>query len=82
MCLQAEETPCTILYLIKGQKVDVGKAVIMNPLEPKLHGKQILVGHLRVNLSSVKPGHEDLPPLVRLGGEDDETPPRLGNCKG
>ena len=25
MCLQADETPCTILYLIKGQKVDVGK---------------------------------------------------------
>ena len=25
MCLQADETPCTVLYLIKGQKVDVGK---------------------------------------------------------
>ena len=33
MCLQAEETPCTILYLIKGQKVDVGKGVIRKPLD-------------------------------------------------
>jgi hypothetical protein len=53
MSLQADETPCTVLYLIKGQKVDVGKAVITKPLELRFHVQQIPVGHFRVNLSSV-----------------------------
>ena len=65
MCLQAKETPCTILYLIKGQKVDVGKGMIMNPLQPTFHNQPIPAGHFRVNLSSVKLGHEDLPPPVQ-----------------
>ena len=82
MCLQAEETPCTILYLIKGQKVDVGKGMIMNPLQPTLHNHPVPVGHFRVNLSSVTSGHEHLPPPVQPVGEDDETPPRIGSCKG
>ena len=82
MCLQAEETPYTILYLIKGQKVDVGKGMIMDPLQPTFHNQLIHVGHFRVSLSSVKSGHEDLPPPVQHVGEDDETPPRIGNCKG
>ena len=82
MCLQAKETPCTILYLIKGQKVDVGKGMIMNPLQPTFHNQPIPVGHFRVSLSSVKSGHEDLPPPVQHVGEDDETPPRIGSCKG
>ena len=37
MCLQADETPCTVLYLIKGQKVDVGKGVITNSLDLTFH---------------------------------------------
>ena len=64
MCLQAKETPCTILYLIKGQKVDVGKGMIMDPLQPTFHNQPIPAGHFRVSLSSVKSGHEDLLPLV------------------
>ena len=64
MCLQAKETPCTILYLIKGQKVDVGKGMIMDPLQPTFHNQPIPAGHFRVSLSSVKSGHEDLPPPV------------------
>ena len=39
-------------------------------------------GHFRVSLSSVKSGHEDLPPPVQHVGADDETPPRIGSCKG
>jgi hypothetical protein len=38
MSLQADETLCTVLYLIKGQKVDMGKAVITKPLELRFHG--------------------------------------------
>ena len=82
MCLQAKETPCTILYLIKGQKVDVGKGMIMDPLQPMFHNQPIPAGHFRVSLSSVKSGHEDLPPPVQYVGADDETPPRIGSCKG
>jgi hypothetical protein len=68
--------------MINGQKVDVGKAVITKPLELMFQGQPIPGGHFKVTLSSVKSGQEDLPPPVWLGGEDDETPPRLGNCKG
>ena len=82
MCLQAEKTPCTILYLIKGQKVDVGKGVITKPLELMLHSQPIPAGHFRVTLLSVTSGHEDLPPPLRLGGEDDETPPRIWKLQG
>ena len=82
MCLQGEETPCTILYLIKGQKVDVGKGMIMNPFQPMFHNQLILAGHFRVSLSVVKSGHEVLPPPVQHVGEDDETPLRIGSCKG
>jgi hypothetical protein len=76
MCLQAKETPCTILYLIKGQKVDMGKGVIMNPLQPTFHNQPIPAGHFRVSLSSVKSGHEDLPPPVQHVGAN--TRPRRG----
>ena len=82
MCLQAKETPCTILYLIKGQKVDVGKGMIMDPSQRTFHNQPIPAGHFRVSLTSVKLGHEDLPPPVQHVGADDETPPRIGSCKG
>ena len=82
MCLQADETTCGILYLIKGQKVDVGNAVIMKPSELTFHGQPMPGGHSRVTLSSVKSGHEDLPPPLWLGGEDEETPLQIGSCKG
>ena len=58
MCLQADETPCTVLYLIKGQKVDVGKGVITKPLELAFHSQSMPTGHFRVTLSSVTSGHE------------------------
>ena len=82
MCLQADETPCTVLYLIKGRKVDMGKGMITKPLELTFHGQPMPGGHFRVTLSSVKSGHEDLPPPVQHVGADDETPPRIGSCKG
>ena len=82
MCLRADETPCTILYLIKGQKVDVGKGVITKPLDLTFHNQPMPAAHFRVTLSSVTSGHEDLPPPVQHGGEDNETPLRIGICKG
>ena len=65
--LQADETPCTILYTIGEQKVDVGKGTIMEPKEPLFHSRSIPPNVFKVSVASVKPGHENLPPLV-LGG--------------
>src|SRR4051812_9662328 len=70
--LQADETPCTILYTIGDQKVDVGKATIMEPKEPLFHSRPIPPNVFKVSVASVKPGHENLPPPVLLG-DDNET---------
>lgn len=35
----------------------------------------------RVSVARVMPGHESLPPPLRTGGEDDESPAMLGQCK-
>ena len=77
--LQADETLCTILYTIGDQKVDVGKATIMKPKEPLFHSRPIPLNVFKVSVASVKPGHENLPPLI-LVGDDDVTPRRLGDC--
>ena len=77
--LQADETPCTILYTISDQKVDVGKATIMEPKEPLFHSRTIPPEVFKVSVASVKPGHENLAPLV-LVRDDDETPRQLGDC--
>ena len=77
--LQDDETPCTILYTTGDQKVDVRKATIMNPKEPLFHSRPIPPTVFKVSVASVKPGHENLPPLI-LVGDDDETPGRLGVC--
>ena len=65
--LQADEIPCTILYTISDQKVDVGKATIMEPKEPLFHSRPIPPDVFKVSVASDKPGHENLAPLV-LGG--------------
>ena len=65
--LQADETPCTILYTISDQKVDVGKATIVKPKEQLFHSRPIATYIFRVSVASVKPGHENLVPPV-LGG--------------
>ena len=64
MSLQADETPCTILYTIGDQKVDVGKAMILEPKEPLFHSRRIPPNVFKVSVASVKPGHENLAPLV------------------
>ena len=74
MYLQAEETPCTILYLIKGQKVDVGKGMIMNPMQPTFHNQPIPAGHFKVSLSSVKSGQH----LLQYSMWERTTRPRRG----
>src|ERR1041385_1919951 len=41
MFSQAERTPCTLLYMINGQTVDVGKATIINPTDRMIHTMQM-----------------------------------------
>ena len=79
--LQADETPCTILYTIGDQKVDVGKATIMKPKEPLLHGRPIPPDIFNVSVASVKPDNENLAPPI-LGGRITRPPRRLGGCNG
>ena len=77
--LQADETPCTILYTIGEQKVDVGKGTIMEPKEPLFHSRPIPPNISKVSMASVEPGHENFPPPTLLV-DDEETPRRLGDC--
>jgi len=77
--LQADETPCTILYTISDQKVDVGMVTIMEPKEPLFHSRPIPPNVFKVSMASVEPGHENLPPPTLLV-DDEETPRRLGDC--
>ena len=63
MSLQAD-IPCTILYDINGHKVDMGKTTIMNPKKQLFHSRPIAPDVFRVSVASVKPGHENLVPLV------------------
>ena len=79
--LQADETPCTILYTIGDQKVDMGKATIMEPKEPLFHSRLIPPNVFKVSVASVKPGHENLAPPV-LGGMTTRPERRLGGCNG
>ena len=51
----------------------------MEPKEPLFHSRSIPPNVFKVSVASVKPGHENLPPPVLLG-DDDETPRRLGDC--
>ena len=51
----------------------------MEPKEPLFHSRRIPPNVFKVSVASVKPGLENLPPLV-LVGDDDETPRRLGDC--
>ena len=81
MSLQADVTPCTILYTISGQKVDVRKATIMKPKEQLFHSRPIPPDVFKVSVASVKPGNKTFAPPILLGGDDDKTPRRLGDCK-
>ena len=67
LSLQADETPCTILYTIGNQKVHVGKAMIMKLKEPLFHSRPIPPNVFKVSMASVEPGHENLAPPL-LGG--------------
>ena len=81
MSLQADVTPCTILYTINGENVDVGKAMVMQPKEQLFHNRLIHPDVFKVSMASVESVHENLSLPVALGGDDDETPWWLGDCK-
>ena len=69
---QSDDTPCTLLYDINGQKVAVGKATIVKPKDHMFHNREMPDGVFKVNVASVLEGFEDLPPPVPVN--DNETP--------
>jgi hypothetical protein len=75
------DSPCTLLYHMNGALVVVGKGTIMKPKDRLFHSRQIPDDTLRVSMASVKAGYEGLPLPLQSGGEDDETPTQLGQCK-
>jgi hypothetical protein len=81
MSSQGNENPCTLLYHINGQLVDVGNGMITKPKEHLFHGQRMPNNVFRVSVASVKTAYEGLAPPLRTAGEDDESPAQLGQCK-
>ena len=66
--LQADETPCTILYTIGDQKVDVGKAMIMEPKEPLFHSQPIPPNVFKVFRGQCQTGQREFASSNTSGG--------------
>ena len=81
MSLQADETPCTLLCNVNGQLLDVAKGTIAKPCDRLFHGRPMPANAYRVSVTRVMLSHESLPLPLRAGGEDDESPTMLGQCK-
>ena len=81
MSSQADSTLCTLLYHMKGGLVDVGKGTIVKPKDRLFHSRQMPDNALRVSVASVEAVYEGFPRPIQTGGEDDETPTQLGQCK-
>ncbi|XP_044361921.1 uncharacterized protein [Triticum aestivum] len=75
--LMADDTPCTLLYDIKGEKVAVRKATIVKPKDRMFHNREMPDGVFKVNVANVLAGFEDFPPLIPVD-DDNETPKMIG----
>ena len=81
MCKQGDNTPCTLLFNMNGQLVDVVKASILNPLDRMLRNVRMPGNIFRVTMSCVLSNdYAELPLPVPSGGEEDPT--KLGVRKG
>ena len=81
MSSQADNTPCTLLWNINDQLVDVAKVSILNPLDHMLHNFRMPDNIFRVTVSHVLSyDYSKLPLPVAGTGDEDAT--HLGGSKG
>ena len=72
--------PCTLLHFVGGKLIDVAKGKIVQPGNPVFHGNPMPPTVYRVQLVRVLPGCDDLLPLFRPAGADEDDVMTLNAC--
>lgn len=81
MSSKADETPCTLLYHINDQLVDVAKGTIIKPCDRLLPGQPMPSDAFRVSVACVMWGHDSLPSPLLPRADNDESQASLVQCK-
>ena len=76
----AADVPCTLLHFVDGELIDVAKARIVQPGSRVFHGNPMPPTVYRVEVVWVLPGCDDLLPLFRLAGADEDDVMTLSTC--
>ena len=66
------DVPCTLLHFVGAELVDVAKGRIVQPGNPMFHGNLMPPTMYRVEVVRVLPGCDELLPLIRPAGADEE----------
>ena len=76
----ATDVPCTLLHFMDGELIDVAKARIVQPGSRVFHGNQMPPTIYRVQLVRVLPAFNDMLPLYRPHGADEDDVMTLTAC--
>ena len=76
----AADVPCTLLHFMNNELVDVAKGKIVQPGNPVFHGTRMPPTLYRVQLVQVLPGCDELLPLIRPVGADEDDVMTLSAC--
>ena len=76
----AADVPCTLPHFMNGELVDVAKGNIIQLGNPVFHGKPMPPTVYRVQLVRVLPGCNELLPLIRTTGADEDDLMTLSAC--
>ena len=68
----AIDVPCTLLHFMGGELIDVAKGRIVQPGNRVFHGNPMPPNLFRVQLVRVLPGCDELLPLIRPAGADED----------
>ena len=66
------DVPCTLLHFVGGELIDVAKGRIIQPGNSVFHGNPMPPTVYRVELVRVLPGCDELLPLIRPAGADED----------
>ena len=77
----AADVSCTLLHFVNNELVDVAKGKIVQPGNPLFHGTQMPPNLFRVQLVRVLLGCDELLPLIRPVGADDDDVMTLCACR-